>query len=310
MSDEHQISTVKTKKVSKFAKFKTPLHIGSDSELWLLVSLENDKQSGENLTAFFDLIERLATNGREIKKIKIILSDYLNRHYRGEEKAKEMGLEWVTKNDLILKACKIPIEIIYWKSLYDPEEVKQKEVVLKKLHQENQEYQIIINGIASSHAKKAGNGSATNYLIEESAVISSLEGIICYPADELNEALKFSIKYFKQNLVYHGYAIYDNNKKKKNIGLSSSNTTQTISKTSNSSERLLICSLQLVEAMENNGIFGAQQQAGFFQKFIELKNQHSLVVKKDLNEDNHGEEINTATKTSPTLKIGAFTGVV
>lgn len=272
----------------KTAKFKKPLHVNKDENIWLLVSLENERLSGEMLFSFFELMARHSQNEKNIQKIKVIISDFLNRHYRGREASEKMGNNWLTTNESTLKNAKIPVEVVFWRDLMNEESLK-REKLLRELYETNTEYQTVINKLASSHARKSDKESAMNYLFEECAVISSLHGHICYPSDELNEALKISINHFKSNIQYHGYFIYDGHKKEVN----KKNATHSLEKSNNNckyNEKFFLSiepNKQNAELsfyfsgfcnnLEKCGIFGEKNQVGFFNELIKLKEKYASV---------------------------------
>lgn len=96
--------------------------------LMTVISLENHLQQGEGWNKFLEKVEQRFEAG-ELKKLIIITTGYLQRHYFSlgvensleidliEEKAKVLDNQWLEKQGTNLKNLKIPIEILNWQAL-------------------------------------------------------------------------------------------------------------------------------------------------------------------------------------------------
>ena len=170
------------------------------------ISKDNDRQTDDNFRLFTNWI---IENKKKVTSVKIILSDYLNRFYVGEERALLWGKNWQDKNKKYLEELRkedIPYQLIGWRSLIDEEKYIQLKPRVDDLYTTDQEFKTTVNGLATSHQNKAGFDSAVQYLLEESAGIASLtEGILTYPSPKLNGAIHCALTKLNCGPIYIGH---------------------------------------------------------------------------------------------------------
>jgi len=110
------------------AKFKGSSTLTQSwKEITLLVgiSIGNPLLQNEKFEAFVDLVNVYGEE-KKIKKLDILLTGYLHRHYvhlswtesgssaKASEEAKALDQEWLNQNKSYLKKLKIPFAIIHW----------------------------------------------------------------------------------------------------------------------------------------------------------------------------------------------------
>lgn len=88
-------------------RFTQRLKIERLNELILAISMSNKKQTGDYLKKFVDLINRHNETDLKIKKVKVLLSCFLQRHYIGTEAAKEGGKQWKQANEAALMCLRM-----------------------------------------------------------------------------------------------------------------------------------------------------------------------------------------------------------
>ncbi len=98
------------------------------------------------------------------------------------------------------------MNLIDWKSLISSENYFKCKAKVDDLYIQNQGLITTVNGLANSHQHKAGFDQAVEYLKEESAGIASLEeGILTYPAPNLNGAIHCTLNNLNCGPTYIGH---------------------------------------------------------------------------------------------------------
>ncbi|BBB14755.1 uncharacterized protein RVIR1_02180 [Candidatus Rickettsiella viridis] len=208
----------------------------------------------------------------KIKKIKVLLSCFLQRHYIGTESAKKGGEIWKRENEAALTCLDkgTVYEISHWNEWVNhPDyEITYAEVI--SLHESNDAFKTIIGNLVKRHAPKADEASAKNYLFEECTVFILLKNAhVSYPSNELNAAVDFVTRYFKTNIHYHGYAFYSKaetslSRKKVPAGKPSSSHAVFLEEEKAIKEEVL----KLASKLESIGIVGKSKQITFFKKAL------------------------------------------
>lgn len=250
----------------KKAKFIKGLDLKEPKVLILAISMDNKKQTLEDFEAFVELANR---HKNRISKVRVVLSCYLQRHYVGEEKALELLENWKKENSEFLAkftVSKDEIKPESWKEIIaDP----RYDAELKKAENEyknNKEFQELVDKLAKKFSWKKSFEDAKNYLIDECAgmLVLSYDGIIAYPHQKLNDAAEYFLSKYNSKHHYAGYEI------------SSINSYERHKAHVNLEEILITNCFNLSKVMEVNGIFGGKQQAKFFEKFIQMKEEFVL----------------------------------
>jgi hypothetical protein len=181
------------------------------------ISMKQTHQSGEELDAFVNEIN----NYKNIKKVILVITDYLHRHYvqlegnksleKAGNDAEKMGEVWIQDNIAILN--KIPVEklqIIKWKSLIDDDSFKDCLSKVKEYYNTENFFKNLVNVYSINFGNKYfnqlhSNGTtleacilaAKNYFLEESAIIlkfiSFKFDVMTYPG-ECNPGINFIYK--------------------------------------------------------------------------------------------------------------------
>ncbi|MFZ0218863.1 MAG: hypothetical protein WAL30_01465 [Candidatus Aquirickettsiella sp.] len=173
-------------------KFQSVLPHNSSENLLKIsyaVSKDNERQTKDKFAIF---VKWIIENKCRITKFQIILSDFLNRYYIGELEAIAWGERWKNENKAMLEQLQlegVSYELLDWKFIINKETYSEVKKKVDQLYRDDQEFQIAINGLATSHQNKAGYGSAINYLLEESAGLALLDGVLTYPSPKLNGAI-------------------------------------------------------------------------------------------------------------------------
>ena len=171
------------------------------------VSKDNDKQTGNNFQSFIDWI---VENKNKVSELKIVLSDWLHRFYVGDEEALLWGKKWEEDNGRFLNKLNkvnIPYQLIHWKAVIETESFTKAKLEIKRLFNSDEGFIAIVKGLANNHKQKAGFTEALNYLLEESAGIGSFEGILTYPANELNGAVSYALKKLHYGPIFIGHML-------------------------------------------------------------------------------------------------------
>lgn len=196
------------KKIPNKIKFQSKFPVvSSDKPIILLyaVSKDNERQTKDNFGLFINWV---IENKNKIITLKIILSDYLNRYYVGDVQALEWGRMWKVNNQVYLdklKLLNVSYRLINWKLLLDKGEYSELRANIGQLYLNDQEFKTAVNGLAYSHQNKAGYDSAVNYLLEESAGLALLEGVLTYPAQKLNGAIHCALSKLNRGPTYIGH---------------------------------------------------------------------------------------------------------
>jgi len=140
------------------------------------------------------------------------------------------------------------------------------ETELRKAENEytnNKEFKELVDKLAKKFSWKKSFEDAKNYLLDECAgmLVLSYDGIIAYPHQKLNDAAEYFLSKYNPEHYYAGYEIRSIASNKK------------LKIQANTEEILIANCFNLSKVMEVNGIFGGNQQAEFFKKFIQMKEE-------------------------------------
>lgn len=266
------------------AKFRYGLEYPAPILLKYVVSMDNANQTKNGFVAFIDLVNIHNKNKTQINHLQIILTCHLQRHYGADPKALEE--KWKQENEDHLKNLQnIPYEIIEWKTLLDTENFKTAKKRIINLYKDDKGFSTVVNNLVSQHAHKSDDNSAKKYLIEECAVILSMEtGHFAYPAKNWNIAVDYVIQKFSSssNLIFHGYSLTKGTKDKEQLRLSN--------KENISDRKLANACLKTSFLLNQFGIHGTDKQSEFFNDFLKLKNTYTLednMTKDDMTNTSH-----------------------
>jgi len=187
-----------------------------------VISMEQPSQTGEKFKAFVEQIN-IVHQKRGLKKLVIILTDFLQRHYvelntnlkssEVEKLANKKGVDWKRENRKFLTFSldlNINFEIISWEKLLNQHDFKEALDRVKNLYKIDEKFKNIIDKLSNHYAEKLNcrfksleNSSlpetffkaAKNYLLEESAIWGPLLKLnfdfITYPGSK-NEAVEYT----------------------------------------------------------------------------------------------------------------------
>lgn len=198
----------------KKAKFKGKFELERAQRILMGISMKQTHQSGEELDAFVNEIN----NYNNIKKVILVITDYLHRHYvqlegnksleKAGNDAEKMGETWIQDNLSILN--KIPdekLQIIKWKSLIDDDSFNDCLLKVKEYYNTENFFKNLVNvysvNFGNKYFKQLHSNGATleactlaakNYFLEESAIIlrfiSFKFDVMTYPG-ECNPGINF-----------------------------------------------------------------------------------------------------------------------
>ncbi len=258
------------------AKFIKGLRASDPITLKLVVSMENKRQTGEDFLAFVELVNKHNKKRNMIKKVEIILSCYLQRHYVGEQKTVEIRETWEKNNEISLKEnLQVPFEIIPWNELCKFEKYSDSKKKVDNLYTEDTAFQTIVNNLAKQHSHKADHQSAVNYLLEECAGLLSMDGDVAYPSTSLNGAVSYMLEKFKSSLIFHGYMLIQPQVLNSVFFKHKNQNKETMLPEEVNIANLLQVCLELSELMSNAGINNLEKQANYFKDFIELTRKYA-----------------------------------
>jgi len=213
----------------KKAKFKDKSKMEKAQCILMGISMKQTHQSGEDLNAFVNEVN----NYSNIKKVILVITDYLHRHYvqldgnksleKAGEDAEKMGEAWIQDNTSILD--QIPsekLQIVKWKSLIDDDSFNDCLLKVKEYYNTENYFKKLVNVYSENFGNKyfkqlhsngttleACNLAAKNYFLEESAIIlkfTSFEfDVMTYPG-ECNPGINFIYnKFFGKPLNFIAY---------------------------------------------------------------------------------------------------------
>ncbi len=284
---------MKTAKLLKSIKPSTPI------TLQTVISMDNHHQAEEGFIAFVEMVNRHNDTHTKITHVEVILSDFLQRHYFGEQHALKMGDRWIETNLLSIegKLKSATFTLTRWSSFLNKEEFTTAIQKIATLYKENKDYREIVDNLSQAYVKK-GKGnmeSAKNYLFEECAVACLLKGYLAYPSAELNPGLSYVVSHLNPELIYLGYMVYPAKKNTPKSKLTEGTSgffsrkdtfnqsgepkrliesTNPKSLTPPNGELLTSC-LVFTEILEKHGI-SATKQTEFFSAFVRLKNEFTF----------------------------------
>ncbi|MEN9917534.1 MAG: hypothetical protein RLY40_1476 [Pseudomonadota bacterium] len=183
----------------KKAQFQGDVEIIKKAECLLMgISMNQTHQSGDELHAFVNKIKEY----RNIKKVILVITDYLHRHYlllengfsleKSGEEAEKMGEAWKQSNKAILENLSpIELQLVKWKNLiedsYQDEDTSHINYLSKAehLYKEDETFQQMVDEYSEKFGKKyyqrlenrvkisleACKQAAKNYFLEESTII-------------------------------------------------------------------------------------------------------------------------------------------
>lgn len=195
-----------------------------------VISMDQQSQSGIRFEAFIKRIN-LVNKRHKIKKIVLILTDFLYRHYLALDidlnlseiniLANKKGKSWMKKNGerlIFLLDESIEFKILRWEALFVRDDFSHSLAVVKNLYHQNNEFKLIVDGLSQKYAEKficrtvdfknsveitSCFNAAKNYLLEESAIWGSLLNLdfdfITYPGRK-NEAIEYTYNIFESEI--------------------------------------------------------------------------------------------------------------
>lgn len=220
-----------------------------------VISMEQPSQTGVKFEAFAKQLNMIHKR-HKVKKIVVILTDFLQRHYvaLNQELSKsevnklsnEKGKAWIKKNRKTLTFCldlKINFEIIRWKKLLERNDFTEALHKVENLYQTDVKFKSIVDSLSQHYADKlvlrftslkkpfnvkACFEAAKSYLLEESAIWGPLLNLgfdfITYPGRK-NEAVEYTYTHLFQsencNLPWFRYSF-----EKKRIAMCSETITK------------------------------------------------------------------------------------
>lgn len=194
-----------------------------------VISMEQPSQTGIKFEAFAKQLNVLHQRHR-VKKIVVILTDFLQRHYvalnqelsesKVSKLSNEKGKAWIKKNRKTLTFCldlKINFEIVHWKKLLERDDFDEALRKVRNLYQTDVTFKSIVDSLSQQYADKLVLRSANlekplsvkicfeaakSYLLEESAIWGPLLNLgfdfITYPGRK-NEAVEYTYTHLFQS---------------------------------------------------------------------------------------------------------------
>ncbi|WP_218814194.1 hypothetical protein [Rickettsiella endosymbiont of Dermanyssus gallinae] len=194
-----------------------------------VISMDQPSQSGDKFESFTNCINNL-NKKHGVKKLVIILTDFLQRHYVGlntqlspneiKKLAIEKGSHWVKNNRKALTFqldIKIDFQIVYWDNVIGKKDYKDAFAKVSHLYQTDAAFRGIVDELSKSYAdkllyrhKEIANppnfescfDAAKNYLLEESAIWGPLLkqdlDFITYPGGK-NKAVEYTYNHLFQS---------------------------------------------------------------------------------------------------------------
>jgi|SRR6185312_16284874 len=153
-----------------------------------VISKKNPTQTGVPFDKFIDLVNE---NSQKIKKLTIVSTSYLYRHYQDDRE--EFDKKWVKKNQNSLSKLTIPLEIISWKQVIESENYVSYLEKVVSLYEKDNDFKEIVNKLSVKYSENKDLEASRNYLLEECAgslVLKSI-GSITYPG-KLNDAIQYT----------------------------------------------------------------------------------------------------------------------
>ena len=174
------------------------------------VSMGNEKQTGNNLLSFINLVN--INSPRFINGVEIMIADYLHRHYSTEQEAQKAGDDWITQNAELLKQLKVPYKIVRWKDFIQEDGFKRAQIKIAELFEKDVLFRSKLQNVTKSHKDKGVDSDVEKYLLEECAYFIYKNGYLTYPSDKLNSACMHILQKYNTDLVFLPHALQERKK--------------------------------------------------------------------------------------------------
>ncbi len=186
------------------ATFNSSFSCADRVDLINIISIDNEKQTKEFFRSFVILINDVKIKAK-IKKLIIVDTTYLNRHYDQKYAVyNDKETPWRKENASLVEGLACDYELVSWRSLLDSEEYKDYQRQMNDDYEKDKIFRNIINTLAGNYLHKGEHKKAVSYLLEECAGTLVLNGHLTYPGD-LNPALRHVIRKHKPELKFHSY---------------------------------------------------------------------------------------------------------
>lgn len=196
------------------ANFAGGLEVNEPIILNLYVSPDNEKQAGDNLEAFVDLVNK---EKQKIKKLVVIDTSYLRRHYDHKFSNTSIKSDWLKANEQYLKNLKVEYEVISYQTITKTLRYEYFQKKIKSDFEGNNEglevdevFRQKVLQLLEEFTYKGSKQSVTKFLLDECAGnLAAGEGYYTY-SGKFNAAIEHVRNKYKddiQNQVFIRYRL-------------------------------------------------------------------------------------------------------
>ncbi len=175
------------------------------------VSVGNEKQSGNDLMSFVDLVNQ---NKEYISGIEVMLTGYLHRYYTSETEALSFDEKYIQENESTLSLLQVPYKVTRWQDICADQRFIENREQIDRIYASDEGFQIKVGNTVKKHSSKADDATVRKYLLEEATFFLYREGYLTYPADKLNLACMHIMENYSDGIKFVPYALIGQSKKK------------------------------------------------------------------------------------------------
>lgn len=276
-----------------FSKVRMPieLHVG--------ISIDNEKQRGQDLEAFVELVNK---NKGFITKVYVMLTGYLHRHYTSLAEARSFDEQYLEETHDIYEKLEVPYTFVYWESIVETEDFRAKRKEIDVIRANDEAFSVKVKNVSLGHKSKGSEEVIEAYLLEEATWFHYKKGMgggkiyMTYPADRLNSACTHIIDKYDSDVVFLPYTFIGSNNNKKSRRNSPPQEYTQVTPTNSppnspprvpgaaknnqptynfdvSPDELFICCSQASLLMQRFGIHSVEDKSRFFATYIEKTSQ-------------------------------------
>lgn len=163
--------------------------------LTIVICVENSAFWGNQFKALIDEINQICqSESSKLKKVKIVDTSYLNRHY--DKKYEASVSEWRVQHQTLIETLVVDHEYVGWDSYLEHEHYQAYMQEIQKDYDTNRDnFKNLCDNFSKLYAHKNGLEAAKAYFLEEAAAFRLKDGVILYPG-KLKDPFEWIMKHY------------------------------------------------------------------------------------------------------------------